>query len=337
MSIFIAIAALGLLILIHELGHFLVARWLGVAVTNLSIGFGPKLFTREHNGTAYSISLIPIGGYVKMLDEEIEEGETPKGKPIGSVSPYARIAISIAGPCTNLLFTLFAYICVTLTGIPHQSTLIGSTFLNTPAAAASIQAGDRVLSVSGKITPYWEDMLGAFAETNGAEVPLVISRKGEEIVTSVAAANSNGRWMIGVKAAGEIVKEHISVTDALPKAFSMTVSDVKSSAFSFTHMFGNFKQIGGPIMIAQIGAERSRMGVASMLMFMAFLSANLFVLNLLPLPVLDGGAIVFNLWEAIFGKPIPDKLQRFIVATGSAFVLVLIVAIVLGDVVKMFH
>lgn len=337
MSIIIAIAALGLLILIHELGHFLAARWAGVAVTDFSMGFGPKIFTREYKGTAFSVSLFPIGGYVKMLNEEIEDGEGPPGKPISSVSPYARIVISFAGPFTNLAFTLFAYLWITSTGIPHQSTQIGAVFPNTPAASANIQVGDRILSVNQKETPYWENMLSAFAAANGAEVPIVVARNKEEILAQIAPVNSGGRWMIGVKASGEMIKESVPAADILPKSIGMTLADVSAAANSFLHMFGNFKQLGGPIMIAQIGAERSKMGFSAMLMFMAFLSANLFVLNLLPLPVLDGGAIVFNLWEALTGKPLPEKFQRVVMATGTAFILVLIVAIVLGDVIKMFH
>ena len=337
MSVLISIAAIGLLILIHELGHFFAARWLGVGVTDFSIGFGKKIFTREIGGTAYSLSMIPIGGYVRMLDEKVEEGEGPPGKPISEASPYARIAIALAGPCTNILFTLLAYLWIVTSGIPHQTTLIGTVFPNTPAAAANFQPGDRILSVNGKPTRYWEEMLAGVAEADGAPVALLISRKGEELTTTVTPSNSNGRWLLGVRAAGKMTKEQTPVKEILPRTLAMTTSDVKAAIDSFAHLFSNIGQLGGPIMIAQVGAERVRMGATAMLMFMAFLSANLFVLNMFPLPALDGGSIVFNLWEGIFGKPLPAKLKKWIMATGSAFVLVLVTVVVFGDVVKLFR
>jgi len=332
-----AIAGIGFLILLHEFGHYAAARLAGVAVLEFSLGVGPKLLTKKFCGTAYSLSLVPIGGYVKMLDKEIEEREQPLGKPISAVSPYARIAIAVAGPCANLLFTLFAYLLITTTGIPHQTTLIGTVFQNTPAAAGNIQPGDRILSVGGKPTRYWEDMLAGLASSSGNPTSILVSRKGEGVITKVTPINLNGRWLIGVRASGETTKELTPLSETLPKAFNMTATDAKESLESFTHLFSNKGQIGGPIMIAQIGAERCRMGAASMLMFMAFLSANLFVLNLFPLPVLDGGSIAFSLWEAIFGKPLPAKLQKIIMSTGSVFVLVFITVIILGDIVKMFN
>jgi regulator of sigma E protease len=336
MTIIISIAAISFLVLIHELGHFLVARLLGVAVTDFSLGFGPKLITREYGGTAYSLSLFPLGGYVKMLEEEFE-GEGPPGKPLAKVTPLARIAISLAGPGTNLLFTLLAYAVITTTGVPHQSTLIGTVFPDTPAAAAGLHPGDRVLSVNGKSTSYWEDMLNGFAATKGVQTFIVFSRNGAEEMTWIAPIQSNGRWIIGVRAAGEVKKEHFPLVQALPNTLAMTAVDVKLAADSFTHLFGSLGQLGGPIMIAQVGAERSKMGIAAMLMFMAFLSANLFVLNLLPLPVLDGGAVVFNLYEIAIGRPLPEKVQGAIMNIGAAIVLALVAAIVIGDVVRIFR
>ncbi len=336
MTILISIAAISFLVLIHELGHFLVARMLGVAVTDFSLGFGPKLFTREYGGTAYSLSLFPLGGYVKMLEVEFE-GEGPPGKPLAKATPLARIAISLAGPGMNILFTLLAYLLINSTGIPHQTTLIGSVFPGTPAAASNLRAGDRILSVAGKATPYWEDMLNGFASSNGSQTFIVFSRDGMEDTTRIAPVKSNGRWVIGVKAAGEIAKEQIPLAQVLPKAFAMSTTDVSLAADSFFHMFGSVGQLGGPIMIAQVGAERSKMGAAAMLMFMAFLSANLFVLNLLPLPVLDGGAVVFSLYEVAIGRPLPERVRGAITNLSAAFVLALVALIVFGDVARMFR
>ena len=323
-SILSAIVVLGILIFVHELGHFFFAKLFGVGVEKFSLGFGPKLIGRKVGETEYLISSFPLGGYVKMVGEGDEPGNVAEDDPrsFAAKPPAKRIAIVFAGPAFNLLFALLVFIIVYMVGVPVQTAKIGEVMKDNPAARAGIKVNDVITAINGKSVGKWEDFAEVVAEGKGAPVDLEIKRGDKELSFHIIPethtvknlfGESVSKPVIGVSSSNETFRERSGPLDAVAKGATQTWFYIKLTILSLEKIVErviSFNTIGGPIMIAVMSGQQAAAGAVSFFAFMALLSINLGVLNLLPIPILDGGHLFFFLFEMIFRRPVKIKTRE---------------------------
>jgi regulator of sigma E protease len=344
------IVVLGLLIFVHELGHFLVAKWAGVTVLRFSLGFGPRLLGFKRGDTDYCLSLIPLGGYVKMLGEEPGEevDEAQQATSFSSQPVSKRIAIVLAGPFSNFLLAIVIFALIyALSGIPQLTPEIGSVSADSPAEQAGLKAGDKVASINGIAIGEWEELSGLIEKLGEHPLSLKIDRGGEVMTVEVTprvteVKNIFGepvkRALIGITASGKMVTKETNPVYAvyyslvqtwhLSKLFVVTIGKLLEGVVSV-------KTLGGPILIAQMAGQQANEGLINLIHFIALISVNLAVLNLLPIPVLDGGHILFFLIEGILGRPIGQKKVEWAQKAGMLLLLVLMVFVFYNDVMRL--
>ena len=345
-----AIIGLGVLIIIHEFGHFLVAKLSGVGVLTFSVGFGPKLWVKKIGETEYALSAFPLGGYVKMVgedpDEEVHAADIQRS--FAHKGLLKRIAIVAAGPGFNLLLAvLLMMVAFTFYGVPVLSNQIGGVEPGSPAAQAGLQKGDRVVAVNDEPINQWEELSRKIKESQGRTLNLRIRRDDREMNVAVQPVKKEGKnifgekkedWMIGIGSYVYVEKGNPGL--ALGKAFSQTGEySVLTLLALYKMLKGDVspKNLGGPIMIAQMAGQQAQEGLGSFIFFIAILSINLGVLNLLPIPVLDGGHLLFFLLEAIIGRPIEVKYREMAQQVGIFFLILLMIYAFYNDIARFFE
>jgi regulator of sigma E protease len=323
-SIVSAIIVLGILIFVHELGHFIFAKTLGVGVEKFSLGFGPKLIGKKMGETEYLISAFPLGGYVKMVGEGDDSPESQKDDPrsFAMKPPLHRIAIVLAGPVFNLLFAVVVFIAVYMIGVPVPTARIGEVMKDKPAARAGVKANDVITSINGKSVDRWDDFASVIADGKGRPVDIQVKRGSEIIPFHIVPETSTVKNLfgetistplIGVSASKETFTERSGPIDAVGKGISQSWFYMKLTVLSLVKIIErvvSLDTIGGPIMIAVMSGQQAAAGAISFLAFMALLSINLGVLNLLPIPILDGGHLIFFIFEMIFKRPVRIKTRE---------------------------
>jgi regulator of sigma E protease len=349
-SVVAAIIGLGVLIVFHEFGHFLVAKLCGVGVLTFSVGFGPKLLVKKKGETEYALSAFPLGGYVKMVgedpDEEVSQADVQRS--FGHKPLLQRIAIVAAGPGFNLLLAVLLLMVVFLFyGVPVVSTQIGSVEKASPAEMAGIQRGDRIIAVNGRSVDSWETLSSAIKESQGKPLNLRLRRSDKEIEVIVEPRKKEARnifgerrdeWMIGIGSQVTIEKGNPGLS--IIKAFTQTYEYAKLTLVAlFKMVTGEVspRNLGGPILIAQMAGQQAQEGFASFLAFVAVLSINLGVLNLLPIPVLDGGHLLFFLVEAVIGRPVSVRYREMAQQVGIFLLLLLMVYAFYNDIARFFE
>lgn len=349
--IFWTVFVLGVLVFFHELGHFLAAKISGIRVERFSIGYPPRLFGFKWGDTDYCISAVPLGGYCKMagmvdesLDTEGIKGESWEflSKPIP-----VRMFTLIAGPMANfiLAIVLFAGL-VYFTGVPvdfDDSSKIGNVTPATPAAEAGLLAGDIITEIDDVSVSTWDELTGIIRENPEKDVVLKIDRDGSVFsVNAVLAKQDNPTdsidaevGMLGIERA--VIREDLGMFASLDYGMKQTwylTTLVAKTAKSVIFGDESVKSLGGPLMIAKFTDESRKSGVVSLVGFMAFLSLNLGFMNLLPIPVLDGGHLMILSAELIARRQLPIKIKLVIQQVGMAMILALIVVILYNDVMR---
>ena len=348
------IICLGILIFVHELGHFLFAKLFKVRVLKFSLGFGPKLFSKTVGETEYLLSAFPLGGYVKMFgenpDEQTEAGSTEKQASFAHKKVWQRFMIILAGPLFNLLFSLLLFFFVFLfIGLPdtHDTTKIGQVTPDSPAAIAGVQVDDVILTINGHATDEWMDVLNLVKDSQGEPLRFLVVRENSEVELLVtptvqAAKNMFGeeveqRYMIGIVRADDLFYTPTGIVGAFTAACQQTWMYISLTVLGFAKLIQQVvpvSDLGGPILIAQIAGQQMQAGWINFIFFTGLLSVNLGILNLLPIPVLDGGHLVFLSLEAIRRKPMSEKVQIYAQQFGIAFLGITMIFVFYNDIAR---
>ncbi len=349
-SIIAAVLGLGVLIVFHEFGHFLLAKLSGVGVLTFSIGFGPKLWVMKRGETEYALSAFPLGGYVKMVGEDPDEEVSPADieRSFAHKSLLKRIAIVVAGPGFNLLLAVLLLVVVyTFYGVPVMSTQISGVEKGSPAEKAGLVKDDRIVAIDGKAVKEWDELSGTIKASGGKVLSLQVRRGADTVNVTVQPNRKEGRnvfgerkddWLIGISSRVTIQKGNAGL--ALVRAFYQTYDYSKLTLMAFYKMLlGDVspRNIGGPIMIAQMAGQQAQEGFGSFLAFLAVLSINLGVLNLLPVPVLDGGHLLFFIVEAVIRKPVALRYREMAQQVGICLLALLMVYAFYNDIVRFFE
>lgn len=344
------VVVLGILIFVHEFGHFIVARRLGVGVTKFSFGFGPKLFGIRRGETEYLVSAIPLGGYVKLVGES-DGDEVPEDQRQRSFSHkpvWVKTAVVAAGPLGNLLFAVLVLWIVFLGGVPALTPKIGNVLPDSPAARAGLQAGDVVVRIDGEPVATWEDLAERIRrETEGRALSLTVRREGKDFTVGVAPEIREGKSIfgekvrepkIGIVAGQEIVRKRLGPVSALLRAGKETGKLIELTVITVVKLLTRVvpsDTLGGPILIAQLAGDQARQGISPFAYFLGLLSVNLGILNLLPIPILDGGHLLFFSIEALRRRPMSPQARAMAQQVGLAIILMLTALVFYNDIARL--
>ncbi|MEN8143082.1 MAG: RIP metalloprotease RseP [Thermodesulfobacteriota bacterium] len=350
------IIVLGPVIFIHELGHFIWAKFFNVKVLKFSLGFGPKLISRTYGETEYLLSALPIGGYVKMLGEQQEEEITPeeKDRSFAEKPVWQRFIIVAFGPIFNLLFAIFIFFMIfAVAGVPSpvDNTVISGVAKDSPAQRAGLQADDVIKSINGTETVKWMDVAKLISASEGGEVHLVIDRNGERLEITgkpelrpdfdpIFGTEKSKRYMLGISRSDEVIYKEVSLPQALAAGCYETWAVIyltgKAVQMAINKVLPAKDLLGGPILIAQQAGKQMDAGWMALIRFMGLISVSLGMINLLPIPILDGGHLMFFTYEAIFRKPMPQKIMEMALQAGLVVLVTLMVFVIYNDIVKLF-
>jgi len=331
------IIVFGVLISVHELGHFLMAKAVGMKVEEFAIGFGPRLYQTEDKGTKYSLRLIPMGGYNRIAGMEPGEEDTPDGfatKPI-----WARMLVILAGVTMNFVLSFvifFGLFFVTGMDVPVNEPVLGRISAGQPAAEAGLLEGDRILSIGGTELKEWNDIRSVIDKGQGKRVTVVIRRGDRELTKEVVPRfiPEAKRYMIGVSPRFE--KKELGLGDSLKYA-AMAEKRITVGMLDGLRQIVTRKasaELTGPIGVAQMAGSVAEEGMASLMSFIAFLSLNLAILNLLPVPALDGGQFLILVAEGLLGHTLKPRMKMGIQAVGVAFILALTLYATIHDIMR---
>jgi len=374
-TVIAVVVVLGGLIFFHELGHFTVARWLGMGVSTFSLGFGPKILKYRKGKTEYALSLVPLGGYVALVGEsdpkDIPAGFTEK-ESFALRPAWQRLLVVAAGPAANIILAwLLCWALALGWGTPILLPQVGGVVQNGPADKAGIQPGDTIVSINGLAVTNWQDMADTIAQSNGKTLDVSLSRPDvapqadnetgpdkaaqpeqdetaqpaqgmiisveltpERSIRKTIFGEEESAWLIGIRNSGAVRLDRHNFAGAAIAGAGQTADMVSLTWQSFVKLAERvvpLDQVGGPIMIMQVVGKQAHEGLAGLLALAALISINLGILNLLPIPVLDGGQIVFCLWEIIFRRPPNPRFQEYAMRVGIALLVALMLLATYND------
>lgn len=333
MNIIYAILGFSLLIIVHELGHFVMAKVNGIKVEEFAIGMGPKIFSTEGKETKYSIGLFPIGGYVKMMGEEEAVYDE---RSFSSKSPLRRISVIIAGAFMNFVLAIIIFTAF-LNNFGYSLPKVDNLVEGMPAIEAGLQEGDKFLKVNGSKVFSADDLTIGINLAKDNPINFLIERNGEQkeivVTPKLVEENQRERYMIGFQF--ERV-ENPGIVDSFKQSFKETLAVINQTYKSLKMMVTgkvNFKtDVGGPVSIIRMSGEAAKNGIWNLMYFIAFISINLAVFNMLPFPALDGGWTVLLLIELITRRKVPDKVVGVMNYVGIMLLFGLMIAVTIKDV-----
>ncbi|WP_018084376.1 RIP metalloprotease RseP [Desulfurispora thermophila] len=330
-----SVIVFGLLIFFHELGHFAIAKLVGIKVQEFSLGFGPRLLGLKWGETAYNLRLLPLGGFVRMAGMDPEEDEDERGfnkKTVGQ-----RVGVIFAGPLMNFLLAVgLLAVLFMVQGVPVPTTQVETVWPGRPAEKAGFVTGDRIVAVDGRIVQEWQDVSELISRRPGEQLAVRVERQGREITLLVTPeADERGRGKIGISP--RQVQKSLSLPAACWMGVKYTLQVTGLIIIFIGHMITGQAppDLGGPVrVVAEIG-KAARMGVSHLVQLAAFLSINLGLFNLFPIPALDGSRIMFLLLEKLRGRPVDPRKENFIHLVGFGLLLLLIVVITYNDILQL--
>ncbi len=330
------------MVLVHEWGHFIVARKIGIPVHEFALGFGYKLFSITRNGVEYSFRLIPLGGFVRMAGEEYGDDFT---EPTGysSRTPLEKIAVAFAGPFMNFVLAIIIFIVIyAFIGIPEptNSPILGKVLEGKPAYTSGLQVNDEILQINGSKINSWDEFTQFISSSQAtSDLELLVNRNNEHIAISVKPEidTTTDTAIIGVLPLVKYSKQSIfaSIQLGLYQTYELTTL-LLAGLWTLITGGASMQDLAGPVGITKLVGEVAQIGFVFVLNFAAFLSINLGILNLLPIPALDGSKIVFATIEGIRRKPIEPEREGFIHWIGFLLLITLIVVVTYNDIAKLF-
>ncbi|WP_300154569.1 RIP metalloprotease RseP [Solidesulfovibrio sp.] len=347
-SILAVALVLGGLIFFHELGHFLAARAFGMGVVTFSLGFGPKLLGFTRGRTRYVLSAIPLGGYVQLVaqdpDDPVPDGFSPEDQ-FRLRPAWQRMIVVAAGPVFNFVLAwLLFWGLLVAEGRFEMLPLVGQVQKDSPAETAGVKPGDTVLSVGGQAVANWEAMAQAIRGGGGKPVTITVSREGQELTFSLTPAvrmvknifgEEESAPLVGIVASGKTRSVPLGPGSAAGEAVKQTWNVV---VLTYTGLIKLIERVvpldslGGPIMIAQMVSKQASEGLGNVVALAALISVNLGVLNLLPIPVLDGGHLLFYAIEIVMRRPVSPRMRAVTTKIGLAFLIGLMILATVNDI-----
>ena len=348
------VIVLGVLVFIHEFGHYITAKKSDIMVSEFALGFGPKLISKKVGETVYSIRSIPLGGFCNMVGEfpadesmpeeekEVYDQAKENGRLFTQKSTFKRLAVILMGPIMNFLLAFLIFImAAAVFGVPSSTTeeaVLGEVIPEQPAAEAGLRANDRILSINGQDISSWEEMSSLIRENANQEITIRYQRDDQvNQLTLKPVLNEQGeRGVIGIYP--QLIRKDVSIFKAFSLGAQQTFQVFKMTILGFIQMFrdSSAEDIGGPIMIASIIGRAARVGILNVLNWTAIISINLGIINLLPFPALDGGRILFIVIEMIRGKAVDPKKESYVHLIGFAVLMLLMLFIIYNDLMRTF-
>jgi regulator of sigma E protease len=352
-SVFAFVIVLGVLIFFHELGHFLIARVFGVGVETFSLGFGPRILGKKIGITDYRISAVPLGGFVKMVGEEPDSEVEPDqaGLSFTNKHVFKKILIVAAGPVFNFLLAAVIFFGLFYVyGLMVLKPVVGKVDEKGPAFSAGLRENDQIRSINTIAITSWDDMANLIESSNGNDLDISFLRQ-EEIklvtvtpelkITKNLFGEDTRRYMIGIASSGDVFFKKLNTYQAVNESVGQVYKISKLTLISLVKMIqGTISakdNLGGPIQIAQMAGKFYNEGVANFISFIAFLSITLAVVNFFPIPVLDGGHILFFLVELITGRPVNIKVREMSQRAGVFVLVLLMVFVFYNDIMRLFE
>jgi regulator of sigma E protease len=351
-TILSTVIVLGILVFVHELGHFLLAKRLGVGVLTFALGFGPKLIGRKIGETEYKICAFPLGGYVKPIGEDPKEEvrEEDRHRSLSAQPIWKRALIVGAGPFFNFFLAAVLFSSINLfVGIPSPpSAKIGEVTADFPAERAGLRKGDVILAINGDEVTKWDELSKIIRSSKGKDLLLKVKRDGEILEIKVIPTPSTQKnifgeeiktFVIGITPGDEMVVKKVGPMVALGTGLLQTWQGIEFTVIGIVKLIQRVipaKEIGSPIMIAKLAGEQARKGILSLALFTAIISINLGIINLFPIPILDGGHFLFLGLEAILRRPISIKKMEIAQQIGLIFIILLMLFAIRNDLIRYF-
>jgi regulator of sigma E protease len=345
------IIVLGVLIFFHEFGHFLIARFFGVGVEKFSLGFGPRLIGKKVGITDYRISAIPLGGYVKMVGEEPDAEIDPEEIPLSFTHKHVakRMLIVAAGPVFNILLAVIIFFGIFLSsGSFVLKPSVGSVKQGAPAFSAGLKKGDLITAINGSAINSWDAMAEIINGSKGKTIRLAVRRGDstrnftitpEQVTTKNIFGEDIQRYIIGITASGESYSKDLNLFQAFSESLLQTYRVTELMVVIIAKLItGDISTdtLGGPIMIAQMAGDSAKAGIGRLISFIALISINLAIIKLLPIPVLDGGHLLFFSIEAIKGSPVSIKVREIAQQIGLFLLILLMILVFYNDISRIF-
>lgn len=424
MTLIYFLIVIGILVFVHEFGHFIMAKRAGVRVEKFSLGMGPKLFGYKKGDTEYVISALPLGGYVKMAGENPDEEPTGSPDEFQSKTVWQRAKIAFTGPLTNIVLAFIVMPLVFMVGTytlgpakvgyvekgspaerqgfmvgdiiekinkrniadwekaemliavnpdtdlavvidrngekktlalrprldpeqkigtsglyPDFPAEVGRLRPGYPAEKSDLKVNDKIIAVDGKPVYYWNQFSSAVKKSNGKKLTLTVERGEKHLPISVTPVEDNGKYVIGIEPVIRMIFKKYGFVESLGLGFDKTIEFIDLTFITLKKLLTfnlSIKTLGGPVLIAQMSGKAASAGLSSFLSFLAMISISLGILNLMPIPILDGGLILFLIIEAIRKKPLTRKTMEIAQSIGAAALITLIAVVSYNDVMRMF-
>ena len=338
LTVLACIFVFGILVTVHEFGHFITAKLTGMKVEEFSIGFGPKIYQQQEGETLYSLRMLPLGGYNKIAGMDPEDPEDLE-RGFNSKPVTSRMLVILAGSLMNFILPVLIFFGIFLAygmEVPQNTPVLGQIVEGYPAAQSGLKEGDRVLSINGQPVSQWPDIRTRLADAGTKPVPFEIQRDKEKLTVTVTPVLNpeTGKPFIGV--VSSLKKVQLTPWQAAISSVTATKNIIKNMYASLYHMVtGKTKaELSGPVGVAKMAGQVAHKGFDMLLQFTAMLSLNLAIINLLPLPALDGGHFLILLIEAITGHKLGKTAMQNIQKIGVAMILAITIFATFKDLTR---
>ncbi len=345
LSLIYFILILGLIVFVHELGHFIFAKWSNVYIHEFSIGMGKKIFGKKlkNNETEFCVRAIPLGGYVMMSGEDVEDKKVPKDRQMCNKSFIQRFLILFAGPFNNFLFAVFIlFLGALIYGAVSMKPVVGDVTSGYPAMTAGIEKGDTILAIDNQQITNWDKGLMKLQTNQGKKVLFKVEKidgsieKYEVIPKKEVDKDGNVTYKFGIATSSEREYGFVNAINyAFKKTGSLFVSMFDTLKYLFTGKVG-VNQLSGPVGIYSVVDKAKNYGVENILYLLALLSINVGVVNLIPIPVFDGGRAVLMIAEKIKGSKLNEKVELTLDYIGLALMIALMIYVTINDILRLF-